>query len=284
MNNVLNNAENSIQVSPNATIHQTAILEGKIIIEDGVFVGPYCIINGNITLSKGVSLLGHVIVSGNTTIGENTTIYHFASIGSAPQDIKYNNEKSFTTIGKNNIIREHVTINSGTLGGGLYTTIGDGNLLMISSHIGHDSKIANNCKIANNVAIAGHVILEDGVVIGGNSAVHQFVRMGAYSMLGGMSGTQWDIPPFCIYTGINRDNKIKRLNVVGLRRNDFTNEDIRVIEDAYDVIFKNENFKENIKSFNLLQSQNKHIDIITNFMMSKDSKGMCIWEGKEKDD
>jgi UDP-N-acetylglucosamine acyltransferase len=190
VNNVLNNAENSIQVSPNANIHKTAILEGNIIIEDGVFVGPYCIIKGNITLSKGVSLLGHVVVSGNTTIGENTTIYHFASIGSAPQDIKYNNEKSFTTIGKNNIIREHVTINSGTLGGGLYTTIGDDNLLMISSHIGHDSQIGNSCKIANNVAIAGHVKLDDGVVIGGNSAVHQFVRMGAYSMLGGMSGSR----------------------------------------------------------------------------------------------
>lgn len=278
---MLNGASN-INISKGAKIHETVIfISGSINIEDGVEIGPYCVLNGNITLKRNVKLLNHINIAGNTEIGEGTILSPFASIGSEPQDLKYKGEDSFLVIGKNNIIREYVTISPGTKHGGLYTKIGDGNLFMIGSHIGHDCKVGNSCVIANNVSIAGHVIIEDSVTIGGNSAVHQFVRIGKNSMVGGVSGVVADIPPFTLYMGI-RLYKIRGLNMIGLKRNGFTNEDIKKIKESYEFIFtKEENF---YHQATILSAKNKDdkVKTILDFILAEKDRPICKWDSNNK--
>jgi UDP-N-acetylglucosamine acyltransferase len=264
-------------ISNQAFVHKTAVLLGEeITLEEDVYIGPYCVIEGNVILKKGVRLVSHVVVSGNTTVGEGTTIYSFASIGSIPQDIKYNGEKSYTEIGKNNIIREHVTINSGTEHGGLYTKIGDNNLLMIACHIGHDCHIGNNCVIANNVGIAGHVLIEDSVIVGGNSGIHQFVRIGANVMIGGMSGVGLDIPPYSLYTG-TRGDKLRGLNIVGLKRHGFSSEEIKSIKNAFEFIFANGNIFENAKTL-LDKGVNEKVKKLVDFILASKTRNICTWD------
>ena len=279
------NASN-FNLSKRASIHSTAILVGgNIIIEDDVEVGPYCILNGDIKLEKGVKLVNHVTISGNTTIGEGTVIYSFASIGSIPQDIKYKGEKSFLEIGKNNVIREYVTISPGTEHGGLYTKVGDNNLLMISSHIGHDCIIGNNCIISNSVGIAGHVIVEDDVIIGGNSGIHQFVRIGTKAMVGGMSGVGCDIPPFSLYTG-NRVSKLRGLNIIGLKRHGFSTSVIKQIREAYNTIFSTGIFNstsisENAKKL-LETTTEESVKTLINFILNVGERNICMWDKNSK--
>lgn len=271
-----NNA--NVHISSTAKVHSTAILQGNIELEDDVYIGPYCLLDGTIKLGKGVKLLSHVVIMGNTSIQQNTVIYNFACVGSTPQDLKYNQEESFTEIGENNVIREHVTISSGTEHGGLYTKIGNNNLFMISSHIGHDCKIANNCIIANNTAIAGHVTLEDNVIIGGNSGIHQFVRIGAYSMVGGMSGVVNDVLPFCLYTGF-RAKKIKRLNIIGLKRHGFSTNEIKQIKLAYNDIFSSSDI---FAKANSMKNQEQHpkVKTLLDFILSDTSRSICSWDAK----
>lgn len=270
----------NINISKHAEVHNTAVLQGEITIEDDVFIGPYCVLNGKIKLEKGVRLLNHVAISGNTTIGEGTTMYPFSAIGFIPQDTKYKGEETFLEIGKNNTIRESVTINSGTADGGFYTKIGDKNLFMIGSHVGHDCIIGNNCIIANNVGIAGHVILEDNVIIGGNSGIHQFVRIGRNVMIGGMSAVIKDIPPFALYVG-DRDSKLRGLNLVGLKRYGFSREDVRSLKKAYDVIFKDNTPYENIKSLSKT-NKNEKVQILIDFIASNKTKSICLWDSTAK--
>jgi UDP-N-acetylglucosamine acyltransferase len=271
-----------LQVSKKAKIHSTTIfLGGEVVIEDDVEIGPYCVVNGNIILKKGVRLTTHIAISGNTIIGEGTVIHSFASVGSVPQDVKYKGEKSYTEIGKNNIIRENVTINSGTAQGGFYTRIGHNNLFMIACHIGHDCQIGNNCIIANNVGIAGHVIIQDNVIVGGNSGVHQFVRIGKNSMIGGMSGVGLDIPPFSLYTG-SRENKLRGLNLVGLKRHGCSNQEIKNIKSAYEFVFSNSNIIENAKSL-LEKTKDEKVKTLLQFILDGGSRGVCNWDGGAKE-
>ena len=174
-----------------------------------------------------------------------------------------------------NIIRENVTINSGTAHGGLYTKIGNENLLMIGVHIGHDCIIGNNCIIANNVGIAGHVLVEDNVIIGGNSGIHQFVRIGRNAMIGGMSGLGLDVPPFCLYIG-NRVSKLRGLNLVGLKRHGFSKNDIKNIKDAFDAIFS-EHYYEGAKKL-AQTNKNEKVKIVLDFILSGASRHLCIWD------
>ena len=211
----------------------------------------------------------HVNIVGDTKIGKGTTIFPFASIGTQPQDLKYKGEKSSLIIGKNNIIREYVTINPGTQDGGMITKIGNNCLFMISSHIAHDCKIGNNVVIANNVPLGGHVIIEDSVIIGGNSAVQQFTRIGRLAMVGGMTGVLKDVIPFGLSFG-NR-NYLKGINIIGLRRNKYENKTIMELNEAYKKIFSSKNLHENLIKINGEFKNNKLVKEVIEFI-SKDKK------------
>ena len=180
-------------------IHKTAIIDSKSKVSSSVKIGPYTVIGPNVEIGEDVIIHSHVNISGNTKIGDGTIIFPFASIGNVPQDLKYKGEDTKLEVGKNNKIREYVTISPGTEGGGGLTKIGDNCLFMISSHIAHDCNVGNNVIIANNVPLGGHVTIEDNVVIGGNSAVQQFTRIGKLAMVGGMTGVLHDVIPYGLY-------------------------------------------------------------------------------------
>ena len=182
-------------------IHNSSVIDKKAKISNKVKIGPFCYIGPNVELSEDIELVSNVHIEGFTKIGKGTKIFPFASIGTRPQDLKFKNEKTFLFIGENNTIREYVTINPGTAGGGSKTIIGNNCLFMISSHIAHDCQVGNNVIIANNVPLGGHAIIEDNVVIGGNSAVQQFTRIGKMAMIGGMTGVLHDVIPYGLSTG-----------------------------------------------------------------------------------
>ena len=220
-------------------IHKTAIIDSKAKVSSSVKIGPYTVIAPNVEIGEDVIIHSHVNISGNTKIGDGTIIFPFASIGNVPQDLKYKGEDTKLEIGKNNKIREYVTISPGTEGGGGLTKIGDNCLFMISSHIAHDCNVGNNVIIANNVPLGGHVTIEDNVVIGGNSAVQQFTRIGKLAMVGGMTGVLHDVIPYGLSIG-NR-NYLQGLNLIGLRRSNFDNKDILGLSEAYKEIFATKN-------------------------------------------
>jgi UDP-N-acetylglucosamine acyltransferase len=181
------------------SIHETAVVEDGASVGDGSNIGPFCLVGRNVTLGKRVKLYSHVVITGNTTVGDDTTIWPFASIGHQPQDLKYQGESNNLIIGARNKIRESVSINPGTKGGGGITKIGDDCLFMLGSHIGHDSVIGDFVVIANNSAIAGHVTIGNNVTIGGLTGVHQFCRVGEGTMIGALSMITNDIIPFTTF-------------------------------------------------------------------------------------
>ena len=250
-------------------IHKTSLIDKNAKISKSVKIGPYSIIGPNVIIEKNVEIYSHVNIDGNTTIGEGTKIFPFASIGTEPQDLKFKGEKNSLIIGKNNTIREYVTINPGTEGGGGTTIIGDNCLFMISSHIAHDCKIGNNVIVANNVPLGGHVTIEDSVIIGGNSAVQQFTRIGRLAMVGGMTGVLKDVIPFGLSFG-NR-NYLKGLNLIGLRRSKYDNKLIIELNEAYKKIFSSNNLHDNLNKINGEFKDNKLVKEITKFI-SKDKK------------
>ncbi len=219
-------------------IHETALVDGKAELDDSVTVGPYCVIGADVALGANVTLNSHVVVEGRTEVGENTTIYPFASIGHRPQDLKYQGEPSTLVIGSNNTIREHVTMNPGTEGGGMVTRVGDGCLFMVGSHVAHDCQLGDGVIMANNATLAGHVEVGDYVVLGGLCAVHQFVRIGRHAMIGGMSGVEGDVIPYGSVMG-NRA-VLSGLNIVGLKRRGFSRDNIHDLRTAYRLLFAQE--------------------------------------------
>ncbi len=256
-------------------IHPTAIIEPSVKLGKNVEIGPYCTLTGNVVLADNVALKSHVVVTGNTVVGNNTIIYPFASIGHAPQDLKYQGEDSTLVIGNNNIIREHVTINPGTSGGGLRTSIGNNCLFMVSSHVAHDCVIGNNVILANNVTLGGHVTIHDNAIIGGMSAVHQFVRIGEHVMIGGMSGIEHDVMPFALVKGERAS--IVGINMIGLKRRGFEKNEINALRDAYDILFysNTKHFFELIKEIHNKYVSNPAIQKLVEFLMDKSSRGIC---------
>jgi len=250
-------------------IHSTSIIDKNAKISKNVKIGPYTIIGPNVEIDENVEIHSHVNIVGKTKIGEGTKIFPFASIGTEPQDLKFKGEKNSLIIGKNNKIREYVTINPGTEGGGGLTTIGDNCLFMISSHVAHDCKIGNNVIVANNVPLGGHVIIEDSVIIGGNSAVQQFTRIGRLAMVGGMTGVLKDVIPFGLSFG-NR-NYLKGINLIGLRRKKYDNKKIIELDDAYKKIFSTKNLHQNLNKINGEFKDNELVQEVTAFI-SKDKK------------
>jgi len=217
------------------TIHPTAIVEKGAELGVDVKIGPYCVVGANVKLGDRAELKSHVAVDGCTTIGEGTVIFPFASLGHAPQDLKYKGEKSQLIIGKNNKIREHVTMNPGTEGGAMKTVVGDNCLFMTASHVAHDCVVGNNVIMANNATLAGHVEVGDFAIIGGLAAVHQFVRIGPFAMIGGMSGVEYDVIPYGLVKGERAH--LAGLNYVGLERRGFTKDQTQLLLKAFRQLF-----------------------------------------------
>jgi UDP-N-acetylglucosamine acyltransferase len=220
-------------------IHPAAIVEPGARLADTVKVGPFCVIGAEVELGDGVELVSHVVVAGCTSIGANTRIYPFASIGHAPQDMKYKGEPSRLVIGRNNVIREHVTMNPGTEGGGMVTQIGDNCLFMVGVHVAHDCVIGDGVIMANNATLAGHVKIGDFAVFGGLSAVHQFVRIGQHAMVGGVSGVERDVIPYGSVLGDRA--RLNGLNLVGMQRRGYSRDEIQALRAAYEMLFDAEN-------------------------------------------
>ncbi|MDC1146327.1 acyl-ACP--UDP-N-acetylglucosamine O-acyltransferase [Candidatus Pelagibacter sp.] len=254
-------------------IHKTAIIDSKAKISSTVEIGPYTIIGPNVVIEEGVLIQSHVNITGYTKIGKNNKIYPFASIGNDPQDLKYKGEKTELLIGDNNVIREYVTINPGTIGGGGITKIGNNSLFMIGAHIAHDCIIGNNVVIANSAAIAGHAEINDHVVIGGNCGVQQFTRIGRMAMIGGMTGVSRDVIPYGLSTG-NR-NFLNGINIVGLRRSKVSNKDIIGLTDAYKVIFKTNSLNDNLNKLNGEFKENNLVKDVIEFINKDKKRPIC---------
>lgn len=221
-----------------AQIHPSAIVDPQASLGKNVRIGPYCVVGPKVKLGNNVTLHSHVVIDGKTTIGEGTTVYPFASLGLAPQDLKYKGEESELIIGKNNTIREHVTMNPGTEGGGMKTIVGDNCLFMVATHVAHDCIVGNHVIMANNATIAGHVTVGDRALIGGLSAVHQFIRIGAYAVIGGMSGVENDVIPYGRVKGERAH--LAGLNLTGLERNGFDKDQVRTLQRAFNQLFGDE--------------------------------------------
>ncbi len=219
-------------------IHASAVIEEGATIGEGCRIGPFCVVGSEVVLGEGCELKSHVAVAGRTTIGPRTRIYPFASVGHAPQDLKYAGEPSTLVVGADCTIREGVTINPGTAGGAMKTVIGDRCLFLANSHVAHDCMVGNSVIFSNNVMLAGHCTIQDFVILGGGAGVHQYVRIGQHAFIGGMSAVENDVIPYGMAVG-NRAH-LAGLNIIGLRRRGFTRDQIHDLRRAYRLLFANE--------------------------------------------
>ena len=255
-------------------IHKTSIIDSKAKISDNVEIGPYSNIGPEVEIGANSVIHSHVNIVGNTKIGENNQIYPFSSIGTPPQDLKYKGEKNSLVIGNNNKFREYVNINPGTEQGGGITRIGDNNLFMVYCHVAHDCLISNDTVLANNVQVGGHVTIQNNAIVGGSCAIHQFSRIGESAMIGGMTGVLSDVIPFGLSMG-NRNN-LMGLNLIGLRRSKVSNDNIKKIQLAYEIIFKTSSFRENIEQLNNDLKNNEFVKKIINFINSDKKRPISL--------
>ncbi|MCK9571867.1 MAG: acyl-ACP--UDP-N-acetylglucosamine O-acyltransferase [Candidatus Omnitrophica bacterium] len=215
-------------------VDANALVSPKAKLAEDVSVGPFSVIGDNVTIGAGTKIGSHCVIVGNTTLGKNCELFTGAVVGSQPQDLKFKGEKVFLEIGDGNIIREYCTLNPGT-GEGAKTVLGNDNLLMAYTHIAHDCRVGNGCVLANNCTLAGHVTIEDKAVIGGIVAIHQFVRVGALSIIGGCSKVVQDIPPYSTCDG--HPARVYGLNLIGLRRKKISPQSIKALALAFKIIF-----------------------------------------------
>ena len=254
-------------------IHQTALIDKKAKLHKSVKVGAFSVIGANVEIGENTVVQSHVSIIGNTKIGCNNNIYPFASIGNDPQDLKFQGEETKLEIGNNNKIREYVTINPGTNGGGGLTKVGNNCLFMVSAHIAHDCFVGDNVILANSVPLGGHAHIEDNVIIGGNSAVQQFTRIGRLAMVGGMTGVLKDIIPFGLSIG-NR-NYLEGLNLIGLRRKKYENQKIMGLSKAYKEIFASKNLHENLSKINGEHKGNELVKEVIDFIEKDKKRPIC---------
>jgi UDP-N-acetylglucosamine acyltransferase len=254
-------------------IHPTAVIEDGANLGADVEIGPYCVVGANVTLGDRVHLHSHVVVGGRTSVGPDTEIFPFASIGLAPQDLKYGGEDSELIVGARVKIREHVTMNPGTSGGGMITSVGDDCLFMVGSHVAHDCRVGNHVILANNATLAGHVEVGDFAIIGGLAAIHQFVRIGAHAMVGGMSGVEHDLIPYGSAMGDRA--RLRGLNLVGLQRRDFSRDEIHNLRTAYRLLFAQEGtLQERIEDVVGLHGDNETVMEIVEFVRMDTSRAI----------
>lgn len=261
-----------------ARIHPTAIIADDARIHESVEVGAFCQIGPKTTLEAGVMLHSNVVVCGNSRLGENVVVFPHACIGSEPQDMKFDGEESFLEIGARSIIRENVTISRGTQGGGLLTRIGTDCLLQCNSHVGHDGIIGNHVIFSAAAMTAGHCKVDDFAILGGNSAIQQFVRIGKYAMVGGMTGVRNDVLPFALVTDMPAT--LKGLNLVGLRRHGFKTADIRAVKRAYGILFDaNDSLRARAESLTDTFSNNVHVNLLRDFVLEVGKCSLCMPDG-----
>ena len=255
-------------------IHPTAIIYDGAVIGDNVEIGPYCIVGENVNLADNVTLRSHVHIEGLTSVGEGTQIFPFASLGTPPQDLKFAGEETKLIIGKNNTIREHVTMNPGTKHGAMETVIGDNCLFMMAAHVAHDCVVGNNVIMANNATIAGHVVVGNFVVIGGLSGVHQFARIGDHAIIGGMSGVENDVIPYGRVKGERAS--LAGLNLIGLERRGFEKAEIRQLQRAFNQLFGDEGtLEQRLDMVSTDFSDDKLIMSIVDFARAKSNFPLC---------
>lgn len=266
-----------------AEVHPTAIVEDGAKLGDGVSIGPFCIVGSNAVLGDGVELISHAIVTGRTTIGPNCRIFPFASIGHRPQDLKFAGEPSTLEIGANVTIREHVTINPGTRGGGMITKIGDNCLIMIGVHIGHDCIIGNNVIMSNNVTFAGHCHVDDFVVMSGYSGATQFVHIGAHAFVGGLSKVERDLIPYG--TAVGNPAELSGLNLVGLKRRGFDRDAIHNLRTAYRMIFSVEGtLRERVDDASAIFPEDELVQDVVRFIVEAKDKPLTLPRNGHGDD
>lgn len=256
-------------------IHPTAIVSEKARIGNDVSIGPYCIVGDNVSLSDGVNLVSHVSIDGHTSVGPRTRIYPFSSIGHPPQDLKFEGEPSTVSIGADCTLREYVTINPGTAGGGMETRVGDNCLLMVGVHIAHDCIVGNHVVMANQASLAGHCVVEDYVRFGGICGVHQFVRIGAHAFIGAMSFVENDVIPYGSVLG-NRAY-LGGLNLVGLKRRKFDRESIHALRAAYRMIFASEGtLRERVEDAAEMFKGEKLVEDVIGFIRMPSERALCM--------
>jgi UDP-N-acetylglucosamine acyltransferase len=256
-----------------STIHQTALINRQAEIDSDVEIGPYSVIGAGVRIGKQTRVASHVVIEGRTSLGQGNTIYQFATIGSRPQDLKYKGEASELIIGKHNTIREYVSLNPGTAGGGMVTRVGDHNLLMMHCHIAHDCVIGSHNIIANGATLGGHVVVEDYVIVGGLVGIHQFARIGSGAILGAGSMVSKDVPPFCNATGDRA--RLRGLNLEGLKRRGFTTTAIDALKKAYRIIFQSKlKTKDALEKVRRELSPTAEIEILLAFI-AQSQRGIC---------
>lgn len=233
-------------ISSSAKVHASAVIEAGAVIGDACVVGPFCVISASVVLKARVELKSHVVISGNTEIGSDTVVFSFSVIGEEPQDLKFSGEETRLVIGERNRIREHVTMNTGTEGGGGVTRIGDDGLFMAGCHIAHDAQIGDRVIVVNSAAVAGHCIIEDDVIIGGLSGIHQWVRIGKGAIIGAVSMVTNDVIPYGLVQGPR--GELDGLNLVGLKRRGVARADITALRAAFQMLAQGEGaFQERAK-------------------------------------
>lgn len=255
-------------------IHPSAVIEDGAIIGADVEIGPFCHIGPDVKLGGGARLSSHVVIAGRTTIGDGLKAFSFSSIGHQPQDLKFSGEQSTLTIGKNCTIREGVTINPGTQGGGMKTVIGDNCAILANAHVGHDCLVGNHVILVNNVMLAGHVTMGDYAICAGGSAVIQFTRVGPHAFVGGLTGLENDLIPYGLAMG-NRAH-LAGLNMVGLRRRNFTREAVHDLRRAYRLLFAEEGtLKERVEDVSAEFAGHPQVEEIVNFIREGGDRAIC---------
>lgn len=259
-----------------AFIHPLAIVDEKAKIGAGCHIGPFCVIGPNVELGAGSVLHSHVVIDGNTKIGRENQIFPFAVIGTRPQDLKFKGEDSQLIIGDRNRIREHVTMNPGTEGGGNKTIVGSDCLFMVAAHVAHDCIIGDHVILANNATLAGHVVIGDHAILGGLSAVHQFVRIGEHAMIGGMSGVEYDVIPYGLVMGERA--RLAGLNLVGLDRRGFAREDVNTLMRVFKELFLGDGtFAQRLDKVEADYSgEDSLVADVVAFARSKGSRPLCM--------
>ena len=257
-----------------SNIHPTAVVADGAIVDSTAEIGPYCVLGAQVKIGPRVKLHSHVAVAGITSIGADTQVFPFASLGHPPQDLKYRGEASRLEIGERNQIREHVTMNPGTEGGGMVTRVGDDCLFMVSAHVAHDCVIGNHVILVNNATLGGHVSIGDYAIMGGLSATHQFVRIGRHAMIGGMTGVETDIIPYATVTG-NRAY-LSGLNLVGLKRRGYEREAIHALRNAYRLLFAPEGtMAERLEEVGAQFKDQELVMEIVDFIRAESSRSIC---------
>jgi UDP-N-acetylglucosamine acyltransferase len=264
-----------VEAPAETRVHASAVVEDGAVLGRGVRIGPFCHVGPEVSLGDGVELMSHVVVAGRTDIGARTRIFPFASIGHPPQDLKYRGEANRLAVGSDCLIREGVTMNPGTAGGGLETVVGDGCAFLANSHVGHDCRVGNRVVFSNNVMLAGHCQVGDFAILGGGAAVIQFARVGAHAFVGGLSGLENDLIPYGMAMG-NRAY-LSGLNIIGLQRRGFSREDIHTLRRAYRLLFAQEGtLMERVEDVAEEFEQHPIVQEILAFIREGGKRSVCI--------